>query len=170
MDEFFTVPQEVRSDMQEAVWWMPQQSMAIIALGNITDIATSATVRFGDGQTQTVNLAPHATEIIRHAPNSRAGGESVAINITGAAGSVIPTGLIASANGAFNSVIRFYDTKRARQPHLFGNGLRLAGAKPRMTLKNTSSAPITATPKFIPSGSMAGGATAGIQSRYRRLL
>jgi hypothetical protein len=104
-----------------------------------------------------VSFVPHATEIIRRAPLSQAGGESVTINITGAAGSVIPTGLIASADGAFNSVIRFYQTKMAKQPHLFGNGLRLAGTIPRMTLKNTSSAPITATPKFIPLGGVAAG-------------
>jgi IPT/TIG domain-containing protein len=157
VDELFTVPQEVRSDLQEAVWWAPQQSMAIIALGNITDTATSAKVRFGNGQEQTVSLAPHATEIIRHAPLSQTRGQSVTINITGAAGSVIPTGLIASADGAFNSVIRFYETKMAKQPNLFGNGLRLAGTTPRMALKNTSSASITATPKFIPLGGVVVG-------------
>ena len=157
VDVFFTVPQESRSDLQEAVWWAPPQSLAIIALGNITDTATSATVRFGDGQTQSVNLAPHATEIIRHAPNSWEGGQSVVINITGAAGSVIPTGLITSGDGSFNSVIRFYGTKAARQPHLFANGLRLAGVTPHMILKNTSSAPITATPEFIPSGDGSAG-------------
>jgi len=54
-------------------------------------------------------------------------------------------------------VIRFYETKMAKQPHLFGTGLRLAGAIPRMALKNTSSAPITATPKFIPLGGVAAG-------------
>jgi hypothetical protein len=79
------------------------------------------------------------------------------LNITGAAGSVIPTGLIASADGTFNSVIRFYETKMAKQPHLFGNGLRLAGTIPRMALKNTSSAPIIATPKFIPLGGVDAG-------------
>jgi hypothetical protein len=157
IDELFTVPQEVRSDLQEAVWWMPKQSTAIIALGNITSTATSAMVRFGDGQTHTVYIAPHATEIIRRLPSSQPGGESIAVNITGAAGSVIPTGLIVSPNGAFNSVIRFYETKRARQPHLFGNGLRLASSTPRMMLKNTSFEMITATPKFNPIR----GATAG---------
>lgn len=157
VDEFFTVPQEARSDLQEAVWRQPPQSVAIIALGNITDAPTSATVRFGDGQERSVSLPPHATETVRHTPLSQTGAESVAINITGAAGSVIPTGLIASPNGAFNSVIRFYETKMAKQPHLFGNGLRLAGTTPRLALKNTSSAPITATPKFIPSGGVAAG-------------
>ncbi|MBP6820731.1 MAG: Ig-like domain-containing protein [Acidobacteria bacterium] len=158
VDEFFTVPSEVRSDLQEAVWWTPPNSTSIIALGNITDAATSATVRFGDGQEQAVYLAPHATEVIRHVPRSRASGESVAVNVAGAAGSVIPTGVIASADGSFNSVIRFYETKLAKQSDLFGNGLRLAGATPHLILKNTSPAAIKATPKFIPlAGSAAGG-------------
>ncbi len=157
VDEFFTVPQEARSEAQQAIWWAPPQSLAIIALGNITDAATSATVSFGDGQSKTVNLPPHATEIIRYTPNFRAGGAAVTIQTTGAAGSVIPTGLIATKNGSFNSVIRFYDTRAARQPHLFANGLRLAGVTPHMLLKNTSSAPITATPEFSPAGNGAAG-------------
>jgi hypothetical protein len=52
--------------------------------------------------------------------------------------------------GSFNSVIRFYDATRAKQPHLFANGLRLAGLTPHMVLKNTTAALITAVPKFIP--------------------
>jgi hypothetical protein len=160
VDEFFTVPLEVRSDLQEAVWWMPQQSTAIIALGNITDTATSATVRFGDGQTQTVSLGPHATEIIRHVPRSQTGSESIIINIIGAAGSVIPTGMVTSPNGAFNKVIRFYETKMAMQPHLFGSGLRLADSTPRMVLKNTSAATITVMPKFIPLSGIDGNPVA----------
>jgi len=157
VDEFFTVSQEARSEAQEAIWWAPPQSLAIIALGNITDARTSAIVSFGDGQSKTVNLPPHATEIIRYTPNFRAGGAAVTIQTTGTAGSVIPTGLVASKNGSFNSVIRFYDTRAARQQHLFANGLRLAGVTPHMLLKNTSSAPITATPEFSPAGNGAAG-------------
>lgn len=157
VDEFFTVPSEVRSDLQESVWWTPPNSTAILALGNITDTETSATVRFGDGQQQAVKLAPHATEIIRHVSRSQTSSESVAISITGAPGSVIPTGVIAAADGSFNSVIRFYETKLAKQPDLFGNGLRLAGITPHLVLKNTSSAPVKAMPRFIPlAGSAAG--------------
>lgn len=150
VDEFFIVKDEPRSEVQEAAWWMPGKSTAVIALGNVTDAPTGAVVRFGDGDTQTVTLAPHATEIVRRERAGNEGAESVTINITGAPGSVIPTGVIASKHGSFNSVIRFYDTRRAKQPHLFANGLRLAGAAPHMILKNTSSSPITAQPKFIP--------------------
>lgn len=44
VDEFFTVKQESRSDHYEAVWWLPENAESIIALGNITDNDTSATV------------------------------------------------------------------------------------------------------------------------------
>lgn len=151
-DEFFTVKGEQRSDVQEAAWWMPKKSAAIIALGNITDQPTGATISFGDGDSQTVNLTPHGTEIIRHNRAASDGTESVKIQITGMPGSIIPTGLIASYDGSFNSVIRFYDTKKAKQPHLFGNGFRLAGITPHMVLKNTSASPIIAQPKFITLG------------------
>jgi hypothetical protein len=60
VDEFFTVKDEPRSDVQEAVWWMPGRSKAIIALGNVTDTATAATVTFGDGRTEEVKLTSAA--------------------------------------------------------------------------------------------------------------
>jgi hypothetical protein len=57
--------------------------------------------------------------------------------------------VITSKDGSFNSVIRFYDTKSAKQQHLFANGLRLGGVTPHMVLKNTSGAPIVAQPAVI---------------------
>ncbi len=63
--------------------------------------------------------------------------------------------MITAGDGSFNSVIRFYDTKNVKQPHLFGNGLRLAGVTPHMVLKNTGSAPITVRPQFIAQGGLA---------------
>jgi hypothetical protein len=52
VDEFFTVKEESRSEVYEAAWWTPNKSEAIVALGNITDVETSATVRFSDGHPQ----------------------------------------------------------------------------------------------------------------------
>lgn len=152
VDEFFNVKAEQRSEIQEAVWWAPPKSASVIALGNITDAPTSATVTFSGGEPQAVNLAPHATEMLRRRSGRGDSLESVVINVNGAPGSIVPTGLIASKDGSFNSVIRFYDTKSARQPNLFANGLRLGGVTPHMILKNTSPTTVTATPKLIASG------------------
>jgi hypothetical protein len=154
-EEIFTVPLEYESTkIQEAAWWAPKDGDAVIALGNITNDATSATVRFnGDEQLQTVKLAPHATHIVKHKQqqhHTESENESVTINITGAPGSVVPAGVITSKDGSFNSIIRFYDTKHAIQPNLYANGLRLSGATSRMVLKNTGSTAITAIPEFIP--------------------
>jgi hypothetical protein len=153
VDEFFIVENEQRSDVQAATWWTPPGSTSVIVLGNVTGDSTSALVQFGSGQTQTVSLAPHATMVIRKPQASQKGetSESVTITITGPAGSIIPTGLIEAANHNSNSVIRFYDTKSAKQANLYGNGLELKNAIPRMVLNNTSSNPIVATPKFIPT-------------------
>lgn len=153
-DEFFTVKDEQRSDIQEAVWWAPRKSVSIIALGNITDAPTGAVLNFGDGDVQTINLAPHATEVIRRKRKGADGPESVTVNVQGMPGSVIPTGVIASGAASFNSVVRFYDTKKAKQPRLFGNGFRLTGVAPHMVLKNTSSFHVTAQPKFIRQAGM----------------
>jgi hypothetical protein len=79
VDEFFTVKQESLSDQYEAVWWLPDNSESIIALGNITGSHTSATVSYSD-ETQTVNLAPHATKLIHH-KRDKQGVESVVIKV-----------------------------------------------------------------------------------------
>jgi hypothetical protein len=150
VDEFFTVKEESRSDLLEAVWWMPRQSEAIIALGNITDTDTSATVYFNDGRTRTVKLKPHETEVIRQNDQGNDAAASVRIEVTGAAGSIVPTGIITARDGSFNSVIRFYNPKGARQPHLFANGLRIADVTAHMILRNTSAASVTVQPEFIP--------------------
>ena len=142
VDEFFVVKAESRSDVQEAVWWTPPKSTSIIALGNVTSAPTGAKVTFGNGDVQSIQIAPNGTEIIRRS-NSKAV-ESVRIDITGLPGSIIPTGVITTKGGSFNSVIRFYDTKMTRQPHLFANGLRLGGVAPHLVLKNTSTEPLTA--------------------------
>ena len=152
VDEFFIVKAEARSDVQEAVWWTPPQSTSTIALGNVTGVPSGATLTFGNGDVQSVQLAPNGTEIIRHENTS--GVESVAIKITGMPGSIIPTGVISSPSG-FNSVIRFYDTKAAKQSHLFANGLRLAGVTPHLVLKNTSEVPVVARTTVIARGGVA---------------
>lgn len=162
VDEFFVVAGEARSDVQQAVWWMPQGGTAIIALGSVSDQDTSATVQFDDGRTETVNLAPHATAVSRHQRGSSAGAESVSITITGAAGSMVAEGLITAAGGSFNSPIRFYDTKSAKQSSLFGNGLRIAGGTPHLALKNTSPFDVTASPEFVPPGGRAENGTVAL--------
>lgn len=81
VDEFFTVTAESRSDLIEAAWWLPGGSTSIVALGNITDVASNAVVRFGSDQPQTISLAPHATEIVRHEGGERDGTESITINV-----------------------------------------------------------------------------------------
>ena len=155
IDEFFTVKAEARSSNFEAAWWMPEKSDAIVALGNITDATTSGTITFSNGHSRSVNLAPHETELVREDHSEHEGAESVTITVTGAAGSVIPTGLITAKDGSFNSVIRFYDPNAAKQPNLYANGFRVTGNTPHMVLRNTTSNSIAVVPKFTPSSGFA---------------
>ncbi len=149
VDELFTVKDESRSSIYEAAWWMPEKSEAIIALGNISDAPTSATVSFGNGHTRTVHLQPHATELVREEHRNK-GTESVKIDVTGVTGSIVPTGVITNKDGSFNSVIRFYDPTKTKQPNLYANGLRLIGTTPHMVLKNTTQNSVAVLPKMIP--------------------
>jgi hypothetical protein len=155
VDEFFTTKFEARSKSFEAAWWMPKRSETIIALGNITDHATSASVTFGNGHVRNVELAPHATEVLRES-NHNENAESVRIAVTGAAGSVIPAGIITTKDGSFNSAIRFYDTAGAKQSRLFANGFGLRGVTPHMILKNTTTSSIAVLPKVMPLAGRAG--------------
>jgi hypothetical protein len=159
VDEFFTVKSESRADEFEAAWWMPEKSDAIIGLGNITDVATSAIVSFGDDKNRRIEIAPHATEILRYKSEKGESASSAAINVTGAPGSIVPTGLITSKDGSFNSVIRFYDPKLAKQANLYGNGFRVAGNTPHMVLRNTTANSVAVVPKFTP---LAGAAAAPV--------
>ena len=154
VDEFFTVKEESRSDQMEAVWWMPERSEVILALGNITASATSATVDFGDDH-RTVQLAPHATRVIHYKRDKDESLGSAVINVTGVPGSIVPTGLIASKDGQFNSVIRFYSPKLAKQANLFANGFHVTGNTPHMVLRNTTSSAIAVVPKFVPIAGLA---------------
>ena len=158
VDEFFTVKDESRAATYEATWWGPEKSEVIVALGNISDAATSANVRYANGETRTVTLMPHATELVRQNYRNQ-GPESIRIEVTGPAGSIVPTGLITTKNGSFNSVIRFYDPSAAKQPNLYANGLRLAGVKPHVVLKNTTQSAIAVLPKVIPAAGKTGELT-----------
>jgi len=150
VDEFFTVKGESQAQELQAAWWAPELSESILALGNISDTATSATLDFGDNSVRSVYLQPHATEIVHNKTKSGQTAQSVVINVTGAAGSIVPTGLITTKDGRYNSVIRFYNPQSAKQPNLYANGFRLAHVTPHMVLRNTTDAPLAATPKFIP--------------------
>ena len=150
VDEFFTVKEEARAENYQAAWWTPEKGEAIVALGNITDEATSATVTFGGGRTRTVSLRPHATEVIRDQHSKKESTESVNIDVTGAPGSIVSTGIVTSKDHSFNSVIRFYDPARAKQANLYANGFRVSGNNPHMILKNTTTSSIAVVPKFIP--------------------
>ncbi len=155
IDEFFTVKEESRAAAYEAAWWGPEKNEVIIALGNISDNATSANVSFGNGQTKTVMLKPHETDLVRQKYRTQ-GAESVRIEITGAPGSIVPTGMITTGNGSFNSVIRFYDPNSAKQPNLYANGLRLSEVTPHVVLKNTTQSPLAVQPRVIPLAGKAG--------------
>lgn len=147
-----------RSNVREAVWWMPQNSTATLALGNFSDTETTATLQFSDGETKEVRIAPFATELVRRVADARVGhhqsnAESVKITTSGATqGSLIATGLVSSVDGSFTSGIRFYDPLNTVQPNLFATDFRLKHVVPHLLLKNTGETAVSARPRFRPAG------------------
>lgn len=156
----FSVLNDKRSNTQASVWWMPPDGTATLALGNSSAQSVTATLKFSGEDSQDVNIAPFATEIIQRRGNQRGGHaaskgvtDSVVINSNGDPGSLIATGFVGSANGKFTGSLRFYDTQRAVQPNLFATRIRMKNVTPHLLLRNTTAATVTAQPRFL---SMAG--------------
>jgi hypothetical protein len=152
----FTVLSQNRSNTSEAVWWVPRNGKAAIALGNSSDQPVLANLVFSNRETKAIRVAPFATEVMRldadaSHPRLSDQTEGVSITHTGPAGCLIPTGITSSVNGKFASMIRFYDTANFVQQNLYGNNLRLDNAVPHMMLRNSSPDYITATPIFLPT-------------------
>jgi hypothetical protein len=156
---FFAVVDQPRANSIESVWWMPQNAEAMIALGNSSNETVHGNLIFGNGESQSVDIGPFATEIVRSrvrglslSSSDRSRAESVHINYTGPAGSLIPAGYIGSEKEKFTSTIRFYNPPNVVQPNLYANNLRLKNVMPHMLLKNTSTAFVKARPKFLDAG------------------
>ncbi len=155
---FVNLPDK-RSDTRNAVWWMPAEGAAIIALGNLSASPAKAELQFSNGDSQVVEVPAFGTELVRR--HSDGNGriksgtgepEAVTVNASGEPGSVIPAGVIASPDGGFTSAIRFYDTQNIVQPNLYATRFRLANVKPRMLLRNTGAKTVSVTPRFLPVG------------------
>lgn len=162
-DVTFSVLEGRGSDVQEAVWWMPERGTATLALGNSSATPLRTNVQFSDSEAQDVDIAPFATKYIRRRANRgdaksllEGTTDSVKLTTIGPAGSLRAVGVVTSDSRKFTSSIRFYEPQGAAQPHLFATNLRLKNTLPRMVLKNTSDADITAQPRFRPTEGEAG--------------
>jgi hypothetical protein len=152
IDETFNVLEEPGSDTREAVWWMPRKSTAVLALGNSSGNAARANIEFSRGESEEVDIPAGKTRFVRrHATGNQARIESVKIVTQGDAGAIRLAGFIAGDDESFASSIRFYDTKKTAQPNLYALNLRLSQTTPRIVLKNTSDATVTAKPIFLTS-------------------
>jgi len=149
---FVNVPDR-RSTVRNAVWLMPANGEALIALGNLDSTPAKATVTFSDGEIREVEIRGFGTEFIRRntaGASGKSAGQPEAVQITADGGNVIPAGAVSSHDGSFTSSIRFYDTVNVVQPNLYSTRFRLKGVKPRILLRNTSLETITLTPRAVP--------------------
>jgi hypothetical protein len=65
VDVTFSILQDKRSDVRNAVWWMPEHAEAIIALGNFGNSTISATVNYSNGDDEEVEVPPFGTRLLR---------------------------------------------------------------------------------------------------------
>jgi hypothetical protein len=124
IDETFNILEEPDSDTREAVWWMPQHSTAIVALGNTSATAVQANVQFSSGDSEDIEIPAGMTKTIRrHAQANQPQTDSVKIVTAGEAGALRVAGFIVGDHNDFASSIRFYDTKKTIQPNLYAINL-----------------------------------------------
>lgn len=83
VDEFFTVESESHAVNQAATWWSPARSTSVIVLGNLTGSPTSASLKFGSGDNQEVEIPAFSTKIIKKRNIGKNSAESVLISTTG---------------------------------------------------------------------------------------
>ena len=152
IDETFNILEESGSDTREAVWLMPRQSVAIIALGNSSSTSIHTTAQFAGEASEEFEIPAGVTRMIRHHSRGRDDGiasESVKLTTTGPDGALRVAGFIIGDDDSFASSIRFYDTKKIVQPNLYAIDLRLKNTRPRIVLENTSANEISAQPRFL---------------------
>jgi hypothetical protein len=94
VDVTFTILQDKRSDVRNAVWWMPEHAEAIIAVGNLGSSTIRALVKFSNGDDEEVEVPAHGTRLIRRRSEQF--------------GSLITAGAVMAMDGSFTSSIRFY--------------------------------------------------------------
>jgi hypothetical protein len=92
IDETFNLSEDQGSDTREAVWSMPKESRAVLALWNSSDTLIQTTAQFSDGESEVVTIAPFATEFVRRPAHEGQGNdassESVRLTTVGPAGSL----------------------------------------------------------------------------------
>jgi hypothetical protein len=160
---FFSVLNDRRSNTLASVWWMPPDGTAVLALGNGSAQSIHATLSFSGEDSQDIDIAPFATEVVRRRGNQRGGhsvsrgvADSAIISSTGVPGSLIATGIVASENGRFTGSARFYDIVNAAQPNLFATRFKMENVIPHLLLRNTTSSIINAQPRFRPMAGESG--------------
>lgn len=160
VDVTFSIPQDKRSHVRNAVWWMPSHGAAVIALGNLAASPITATVQFSNGDAENVTIPAFGTSLIRKRSEQLrldgGDGKPATISIVSneadsANGNLIVTGAVTSDGGDFTSSIRFSDTQTVAQPNLYATNFRLHNVAPRMVLRNTGTQAILATPRFLPA-------------------
>ena len=155
VDVVFSILQDQRSTIRNAVWWMPAGGDATIALGNIGNSLLRIKATFANGDSQEVEIPALGTQLIDRklkSLGSSSGGnvEAVTLEAFGSNTNLIAAGVVSSRDGSFTSSIRFYDTRFVAQPNIYATNFRLKDVKPNLVLRNTGTDTIAATPRFIP--------------------
>lgn len=151
VDVTFALSQDRRSAIRNAVWWMPEDAEATIAVGNFGNSPLRARATFSNGDTEEMEIAPFGTHLIERKSQSASKRDGVTLEVLGSNTDLVATGVVTSQDRSFTSSIRFYDTRNVAQPNLYATNFRLKGVNPHLLLRNTGSQTISATPRFIPA-------------------
>lgn len=157
MDEPLRPDTDFRSGVQDAVWYLPEDAAASIALGNTTAADIVARLVFPGEESREVKLHPYETQVITLHRNSSSEAEkkdpaaSVRVETSAPSGALRAVGYVILGDGMART-IRFYERATVRQPDLFAANLSTQNSEIQMVLKNIGDNSIIATPRFVPVG------------------
>jgi hypothetical protein len=141
---------EFASQIQNAAWYAPPESVATLALGNASAADLKATLHFASGRQKEVLIAPHATKLVLQPAEFKNDVDAVAISYTGQMAALRTEGFVIGKNG-YTSSIRFYDPMMTQQPNLYATNVPVTNSDVHITLFNPSQSQVVVTPKAISS-------------------
>jgi hypothetical protein len=148
LDANFTMAVDFRSSRLEAVWASRRGDTAVVALANTANepliIRVASSQRSGE-----IRLEPQTgQDLVVQSSDRGEGADWIALRSDGPPGALRATGFVLSASDPYPRLIRFFDPAAVVQEKLFGTNHRIHTSA-SLAVKNTSEAPITATPEFL---------------------
>jgi hypothetical protein len=111
VDVTFALSQDRRSAIRNAVWWMPKDGEATLAIGNFGNSPLKAIATFNNGDTEEMEIPPFGTHLIERHSTLSSSVDGVMLQALGSNTDLVATGAVTSQ--ARTSLVVFASTTRS---------------------------------------------------------